>query len=1105
MAARSRPSLAFVVVTIGCALSLCARESCAATVSVFTPIDAAISSNASYVRLNGTLTWPFGALLQGDLLPTRAVDLGSRRLVVDGGGLRVVCAKDTTTNVLPIAMDIKSGTVIIRNLTVSSCLVSSGLANDYGLLFRLSGKTASLSLEDVSFQKFSYTRIVESLATRGWLNLTRVLLDSVNFNRDVVVPKGGVWTGRDDCVAHITAQGLLTITDSTIVASSVGGKRVLRAGAVCAVGSAKVAVRGLTVRLWYVPFTSGGIIYAADNAAVAVSALDTDGVSVLVNYFGAVFAEGSAKVTVARSWLSGSTDLFEGSAFPKEDVGSGADNGGAVFARDSAHVVVSDSRIETWRAAHGAGVYAEGTSLVEFHNVTVVGMSADYSGALAHVADDASFKLENSVIANSHFPFYDDLMAYDDYNNPTGVVWAEGSASVTVRDTSFTNSYLWSGGIVATVDSAVVTVSNCTVTNMRALLYGGAFRTADDAILTVSDVTVTNTTAAGGGFLYASGGKVVLSNVVVTNSSADKHGGCFLLSGTANVTLIDGAYTHCSANASPRERLGEGGFARMDDASTFTALGTVVVSAPSASRGPGVFFVLSDRTAAPLLAGLSFRDGLFVPKRVTESLNGWAGGGALTTRAQHLVPIARVPSAGATASSSRAPTGAFTAIATAQASIASPIAQAIPSSAGPAVGSASTAMAAAQALVSGAAPAPIMRVHVTPGSTTSPFDIELQDGFGNPVTLDPLKPLAIRLRTNDSAVELKGNDDRSFGVRSKVTVNALTVYGRPGTYRVYATSANPFVYGSRDDSDDAEWGRKLVDSFSLELVVEPCSAGHNLTNSSGRWDCVQLPVAAQLLASPAGSSSRAVAIAVPVSLVAGAVLCFAIFGLVRWRIAAIRLAQSQATHRDFMEKHVANNAGLISIELPRESVDVLERLGSGEFGEVFKARVMVDGRPRLCAAKTAREGLSYDDRVAFVSEAEIMQNLNSPRIVGLCGVVLQSEPVLLLLEFLPYGSLRQFVLDVPITRRTHPSTVEILDTFATHIAEAGAYLESVNVVHRDLAARNCLVGQDSFGSMVVKVGDFGMSKDLGQKDYFRAQKEKSPIRWMAPERYCVRL
>lgn len=58
------------------------------------------------------------------------------------------------------------------------------------------------------------------------------------------------------------------------------------------------------------------------------------------------------------------------------------------------------------------------------------------------------------------------------------------------------------------------------------------------------------------------------------------------------------------------------------------------------------------------------------------------------------------------------------------------------------------------------------------------------------------------------------------------------------------------------------------------------------------------------------------------------------------------------------------------------------------------------------------------------------------------------------------------------------------------------YLAAQRFVHRDLACRNCLVGEN----LVVKIADFGMSRDVYTSDYYRmAGNRPMPIRWMSPE------
>lgn len=83
-----------------------------------------------------------------------------------------------------------------------------------------------------------------------------------------------------------------------------------------------------------------------------------------------------------------------------------------------------------------------------------------------------------------------------------------------------------------------------------------------------------------------------------------------------------------------------------------------------------------------------------------------------------------------------------------------------------------------------------------------------------------------------------------------------------------------------------------------------------------------------------------------------------------------------------------------------------------------------------------------------------------------------------------------------IPGESSPFTTSSLVCWAWQAAQGMDYLASRRVVHRDLAARNLLLADNN----VVKIGDFGMSRDIYKTEaYVKQSDDLVPIKWMSVE------
>lgn len=160
---------------------------------------------------------------------------------------------------------------------------------------------------------------------------------------------------------------------------------------------------------------------------------------------------------------------------------------------------------------------------------------------------------------------------------------------------------------------------------------------------------------------------------------------------------------------------------------------------------------------------------------------------------------------------------------------------------------------------------------------------------------------------------------------------------------------------------------------------------------------------------------------------------------------------------------------------PREEIlaalpqyEIGEELGQGGYG------VVLAGRHReLCrdvAIKELQPSLATSERVRvrFATEARILAGLSHFHIVEIYDFVVSDGLCLLVMEFLPGGTLRHQFAD-------HGLTVETTCAVTMAVCTALHYAHARGVLHRDIKPENLLYSKDR----VLKITDFGIAKVVG--------------------------
>jgi serine/threonine protein kinase/Flp pilus assembly protein TadD len=171
---------------------------------------------------------------------------------------------------------------------------------------------------------------------------------------------------------------------------------------------------------------------------------------------------------------------------------------------------------------------------------------------------------------------------------------------------------------------------------------------------------------------------------------------------------------------------------------------------------------------------------------------------------------------------------------------------------------------------------------------------------------------------------------------------------------------------------------------------------------------------------------------------------------------------------------------------------ILEKLGEGGMGVVYKAQDTKLDRPVAIKLLPSHLSGSEDNKTRFMQEAKAVAALNHPHILGIYEIDEQGDSMFLVLEYVEGETLKKHIAKLhsgtglPITQAIE---------WGLQIAKGMKAAHEKGIIHRDIKSENIILTKDG----QLKVMDFGLAKLKSAAGMTKSGMSLGTLSYMSPE------